>query len=184
MESVSVSDSSPEAGASFTFGATVRNRGDGQSGSTTLRYYRSSNATISGSDTQVGTDSASGLSTSGTSAESISLTAPSSAGAYYYGACVDSVAGESDTDNNCSAGVRVTVSGGGGGSSNLGACRVGLLVQPNQSCTVSGGEFRNIGGGCFNYTPFGTGRFCSGSFNVNGLTGTRVGSDFRITGVP
>jgi len=35
VESVSVSDSSPEAGASFTFGATVRNRGDGRSGSPT-----------------------------------------------------------------------------------------------------------------------------------------------------
>ena len=35
MESVSVSDSSPEAGASFTLSATVRNRGDGRSGSPT-----------------------------------------------------------------------------------------------------------------------------------------------------
>ena len=44
-----------------------------------------------------------------TSAESIRLTAPSSEGTYYYGACVAGVSGESDTRNNCSRGVRVTV---------------------------------------------------------------------------
>ncbi len=71
-----------------------------------------------------------------------------------------------------------------GGTSNLGACRVGLVVQPNQSCTVSGGSLTNVGSGCVNYSPFGTGRICSASFNLNGLQGTRVGSDFRITAVP
>ena len=97
-----------------------------------------------------------------------------------------SVSGESNTGNNCSSGASVTVSSGGGGTSNpnLGACRVGLVVRPNQRCTVSGGAFINIGGGCFNYTPFGTGRFCGGSFNLNGFQGTRVGNDFRITAVP
>ena len=111
VESASVSDSSPGAGASFTLRAAVRNRGDDRSGPTTLRYYRSTNATISRSDTQVGTDVVRGLPASGTSAESIPLNAPSS-GTYYYGACVDAVTGESDTDNNCSSGVRVAVAGG------------------------------------------------------------------------
>ncbi len=111
VESPSVSDSSLTAGQSFTLSATVRNQGTGASASTTLRYYRSSDATISTSDTAVGTDSVSGLSASGTSAESISLNAPSSAGTYYYGGCVESVSGESDTDNNCSDGVRAVVAG-------------------------------------------------------------------------
>ena len=35
---------------------------------------------------------------------------PSSKGSYYYGACVDAVAGESDTTNNCSAAVMIEVS--------------------------------------------------------------------------
>ena len=48
------------------------------------------------------------LAASGTSAESISLTAPSTAGTYYYGACVDPVAGESDTENNCSSAMSVS----------------------------------------------------------------------------
>ena len=87
----------------------MRNQGTGLSAATTLRYYRSTNATISTQDTQVGTDPVGALAASGTSAESIRLTAPSSAGTWYYGACVAGVSGESDTRNNCSRGVRVTV---------------------------------------------------------------------------
>ena len=109
VESPSVSDNSPIAGASFTLSATVRNQGDGSSAATTLRYYRSTDATISGTDTQVDTDAVSALSASGTSAESIDLTAPASAGTYYYGACVDAVTGESDTSNNCSSAVTIAV---------------------------------------------------------------------------
>ena len=109
VESPSVSDNSPIAGASFTLSATVRNQGDGSSAATTLRYYRSTDATISGTDTQVDTDAVSALSASGTSAESIDLTAPSSPGTYYYGACVDDVTGESDTSNNCSSAVTIAV---------------------------------------------------------------------------
>ena len=109
VQSPSVSDSSLNAGQAFTLRATVRNQGDSRSAATTLRYYRSSDATISTADTRVGTDAVRGLDPSATSPESISLTTPSSAGTYYYGACVDAVSGESDTANNCSSGVRVTV---------------------------------------------------------------------------
>ena len=109
VQTPSVSDTSLIAGESFTLSAVVRNEGDGPSAATTLRYYRSSNATISMGDTQVGTDAVSGLSASGASDESISLTVPSTAGTYYYGACVDPVSGESDTGNNCSSAVTVTV---------------------------------------------------------------------------
>ena len=110
VQTPSVSDSSPNAGESFTLSTTVRNQGNGGAALTTLRYYRSADATISMGDTQVGTDAVSGLSVSGASDESINLTAPSTAGTYYYGACVDPVSGESDTGNNCSSAVRVTVS--------------------------------------------------------------------------
>ena len=105
-----VDDNSPETGGSFTLSATVSNAGDGESAATTLRYYRSTDATITTSDTSVGTDAVGVLAAAGTSAQSISLTAPSTAGTYYYGACVDAVASESDTANNCSASVQVTVS--------------------------------------------------------------------------
>ena len=104
-----VDEASPEIGATFTLSATVSNAGDAESAATTLRYYRSTDVTITTSDTEVGTDDVGALSASGTSDESIALTAPSDAGAYYYGACVDAVAGESDTTDNCSASVKVDV---------------------------------------------------------------------------
>ena len=88
----------------------MRNQGDAPSAATTLRYYQSDDSTITTSDTAVGTDAVGTLAASGASGESIGLTAPSTAGTHYYGACVDAVAGESDTTNNCSTSVQVTVS--------------------------------------------------------------------------
>ena len=109
VQSVSISDDQPDAGGTFVLGATVRNQGSGASADTTLRYYRSSNTTISRSDREVGTDAVGGLAASGSSRESIRLNTPSTAGTYYYGACVDAVSEESDTRNNCSEAVSVTV---------------------------------------------------------------------------
>ena len=56
------------------------------------------------------------LAAEGASDESMRLTASSTAETFYYGACVDPVSGESDTGNNCSSAVRVTVAGNGGGA--------------------------------------------------------------------
>ena len=109
VSSSSVDDDSPAAGASFTLSATVENAGDGPAAATTLRYYRSADAMIATSDTVVGTASVGALAAGATSRGSIGLTAPAAAGTYHYGACVDPVAGESDTTDNCSASVPVTV---------------------------------------------------------------------------
>ena len=109
MATASVSDSGPAAGGTFTLLATVRNAGGEASAATTLRFYRSTVTTIATSDTEVGTEAVAGLAPLGTSSESVSLAAPSIAGTYYYGACVDAVTGESDTTNNCSPSVQVTV---------------------------------------------------------------------------
>ena len=100
---------SPQPGGSFVLEASLHNLGAGAAPATTLRYYRSADETITMSDTSVGRDAVASLGASGGSAESINLTAPSVAGTYYYGACVDAVAEESDTTNNCSASVAVTV---------------------------------------------------------------------------
>ena len=51
-------------GKAFTVSATVRNDGDGDSAATTLRYYRSADATITTSDAEVGTDAVAGLAAS------------------------------------------------------------------------------------------------------------------------
>ena len=112
VESPLVSNSTLTAGQSFTLRATVRNQGFARTAATaTLRYYRSTNTIISMRDTLVGTDLVGRLNGAETSAESISLQAPSTQGEYYYGACVDEVRDESNTDNNCSDAVRVVVSG-------------------------------------------------------------------------
>ena len=112
VRSASVSDSSVEAGDRFTFSATVYNQGDGAADSTTLRYYRSTDSTVNTNDTEVDTDPVRSLDPAEDGDESERLTAPSSAGTYYYGACVDSVDGESNTRNNCSTSVMVTVTSG------------------------------------------------------------------------
>ena len=98
------------AGQFFELNAIVRNQGDGPSGHTTLSYYRSTDSTVTSADTEVGTDWVSGLNASESSAESTLTYAPSATGTYYYGVCVGGVSGESDTTDNCSDAVAVTVS--------------------------------------------------------------------------
>ena len=105
----SVSNADLEPGESFSLQVFVDNRGDDQSTATTLRYYRSTNSTITTNDRAVGTDPVGALAESGTAANSIGLTAPSSTGTYYYGACVDPVSGEGNTANNCSSAAAVRV---------------------------------------------------------------------------
>ena len=109
VDGPTVSNSSLSAGASFTLSVTVRNQGRGESGSTTVRYYQSTDAIITSSDTLVGTESIEGLRPSASTDLSISLTAPSTAGTYYYGACVDMNSDETGTVNICSSAVAVTV---------------------------------------------------------------------------
>jgi len=193
VESPSVSDSTLTTGQSFTLSATVRNQGTGASAATTLRYYQSSNATISTSDTEVGTDSVGGLSASGTSAESVSLNAPSSAGTYYYGACVNSVTGESDTNNNCSDAVTVTVSssgsGGGGGGGSSQACTVGLTLNPGDGCSGSTYSLQNDSGvlvldGNIGGLRMGNTRISGNNVNLNGLRLTRSGNVWTIVSLP
>ena len=104
-----LSESGLPPGDRFTLTAQVRNRGGAGAQATTLRYYRSTDVTITAGDTEVGTDPVDALAASGTSAESIALTAPSTSGTYYYGACVDAVQGESDASNNCSSPVKLDV---------------------------------------------------------------------------
>ena len=107
-------------GATFTLAPTVRNIGDAESATTTLRYYSGYTGSeeygqsIGGLDVEEGTDAIGALSAGGESSQSIELTAPTTLGDahghYSYGACVDKVEGEPATTNNCSnrIGVRVT----------------------------------------------------------------------------
>ena len=106
-----MNDATLYTGNRFTLSVTVTNAGDGASEATWLRYYRSTDSTITSSDTEQGHGQAVGaLAAAATSDLDGGVTAPSEAGTYCYGACVDSVTDESDTTDNCSSSVTVTVS--------------------------------------------------------------------------
>ena len=113
VQSPSVNDASLNASQMFRFTATVRNQGGAQAAGTRLRVYRSLDATITRTDAEYIWAPVDALPASGSSDKTFPLSAPSVAGTYYYGACVDTVPGESDTANNCSSAVRVTVGGSG-----------------------------------------------------------------------
>ncbi|MDE0371571.1 MAG: DUF4189 domain-containing protein [Rhodospirillales bacterium] len=136
-----VSDNTPNVGASITLSATVRNQGNARSAATTLRYYRSPDTTISMSDTVVGSEPVGGLAASTDSRKSVNLNAPSTVGTYYYGACVDSVPRESNTTNNCSSGVRVTVSGLSG---TFGAIATAAPMWPLHCSILNSGHALNF----------------------------------------
>ena len=130
VDTPTVDKSTVAPGETFTLSTTVRNVGTGNfTGTTPLRYFRSADTTLdrtSDSDTQVGTDTISStiIASYGTTSESITLTAPSEPGTYYYYAYVVPVQGEgynyysyysyynyySDIANNTSDYVAVTVS--------------------------------------------------------------------------
>ena len=109
VESARVDKEYLRPGESFTLSLTVRNQGTLTS-PTTLRYYRSTDATISMDDAPMGTDTVGSLQRDATVEKSITLTAPDYAGTYYYGACADPTVDENATYNNCSAAVSVNVS--------------------------------------------------------------------------
>ena len=141
----SVRDTRLTPGQWFQLSVTVQNRGSEQAAATTLRYYRSDDATIDATDTQLGTAAVDSLATLAPRAYRIDLTAPESTGTYYYGACVESVSGESKIDNNCSSAVTVTV---GQASGNYGVGE-SLPNFPSGSFfprLLSGASFRSSGG--------------------------------------
>ena len=104
------SDPNPAAGAPFTLSATVRNRGTRSSGAATLRFFRSTDGTITVADTEVAGAHVGALAASGSVTASQVVSAPAAGGTFYYGACVQTIFGaEVDTGNNCSPAVTVTV---------------------------------------------------------------------------
>ena len=96
-------------GEKFKLYATLKNQGRGESTATRVRYYRSTDEVISTEDTQLGSANRNPLAANATLRRYLTITAPTTPGTYYYGVCVDSVTDESDTANNCSLAVSVTV---------------------------------------------------------------------------
>ena len=98
-----------QPGESFRLEVSVRNQGAVTASVTTLRFYQSADSTITSSDVEVGTSAVSVLAPNGFQKPNLSLTAPTSPGTYYYGACVDPAGNERQTDNNCSTAVTLTI---------------------------------------------------------------------------
>ena len=182
IDSVLLSDVSLTVDQTFTVTANVRNQGDGTSPATTLRYLRSSNSTISTQDNEVGSDTVITLDSGSEAEESISLTAPSAAGTYFYGVCVDTVAGESNTGNNCSPGVEAEVSDADEPADTY--CRPNQTIQPGDRCDIYSRtnhyfEVSSTGQGCYRASGI---TLCGGnSLNyrntvINGVSITFVAS--------
>ena len=93
LESLEPSKVTLTSGETFTLTATVKNDGNARSDATTVRYYRSSDNSLSSRDTRLGNRTVSRLAAGATTQVSIPLTAPQLPGTYYYGACV----GDSET---------------------------------------------------------------------------------------
>ena len=110
-------------GRQFTLSGTLANEGDavasrrsmGTNAGLVVRFYRSEDSTITTSDTNIsgaGFDFGREIAAGSSSTNEIDLTASSTPGTYYYGACfVNTLLFEWDTTNNCSEAVAVTVKG-------------------------------------------------------------------------
>ena len=103
------SDRTMASGASFDLRVVVHNDGGEPSGSTTLRYYRSDDDSISTDDAEVDSQEVVALGPAESRELTIELNAPAEPGVYYYGACVDAVAGDPNRSNDCSGHISVTV---------------------------------------------------------------------------
>ena len=164
----------------FSYDVTVRNQGDGSSAATQGRVLISENSRITTNDREIGQYDVPSLDPSGEASGSRRLTVGSNPGTIYLGHCVDVVAGESDTGNNCSSAVTVTIESGGGGGD---ACTVGLVLSPGESCTFSGGTFEVLSNGCVRVGS--VSGICGRNININGLRATRLsGNRWEILGLP
>ena len=104
-----------------------------QQTSTTLRYYRSTDSTITINDTLVASNDISSLSADSSSGKSASVTGHSSDTAYY-GACVVAVSNESNTANNCSNAVAVEVTPQSCTKTNA---SIFIDIAEGSSCTIT-----------------------------------------------
>uniref|UniRef100_UPI004056383A CARDB domain-containing protein n=1 Tax=Candidatus Electronema sp. TaxID=2698783 RepID=UPI004056383A len=96
-------------GEDFICWAAVKNKGTARTTSAPVRYYLSTDSTISTSDTLLGSSTAPVLNSGSTSWVRADLNAPNESGTYWLGSCVDAVSGDSNEANNCSFGFKITV---------------------------------------------------------------------------
>ena len=102
-------------GSGFEYAVAVRNQGAGPASATKSRTFASSDSVITTSDEEVGEASdVPGLGSGVVISRVATFTASGLASpgtVFWVGECVDAVEDESDTENNCSPAVKVTVTG-------------------------------------------------------------------------
>ena len=90
-------------GSLFTLWTRLRNQGNAIADSLTVRFYLSNNATITPSDEELANLPIASLSAGSQDTLEVELALSTrDVSINFFGACVDSVAGEQTTDNNCS----------------------------------------------------------------------------------
>ncbi|MBK1722620.1 CARDB domain-containing protein [Thiocystis violacea] len=113
VEDLALSSAKVSAGGAFEIKASVHNLGSVGSTASTLRYFLSADQTIDRLDKELGNNPVPGLRAGDSATDSIRVSAPSTAGTWWIGACVDPVTGETATGNQCfSPGAELNVSVG------------------------------------------------------------------------
>ena len=138
--SLSKSSVTVAPGGSVTYEVTIRNQGDARSAATRARLFQSADPTITTSDRELDSYSIRSLAPSEEVRATNRITIPAGASdgsKFYVGDCVDAVSGESNTNNNCSSALTITVrTGGGSGGADL------VVTVSRSSVTVApGGSF-------------------------------------------
>ena len=180
--SLSPSNVTVAPSGTFSYDVTVRNQGDGSSAATQGRVLISENSTITTNDREIGQYDVRSLGPSTEASGTRRLTVGSSPGTIYLGHCIDAVSGESDTGNNCSSAVTVTIESGGGD-----ACTVGQVLTAGESCTFSGGRFevRDLAGNSLGCVVTSSGSICrTGSVDVGGFRARQSGNRWEILALP
>ena len=145
--SVSIDDATLKQGQSIALGATVRNVGGVAAGATTLRFYWSTDSSISTTDTQLCEVAVPSLvaDSGATLSAACAVPAAATAGDYYVGACVDTQSGEESVANNCSAGVAVSIDNFDWIVEPGSVSIDDATLKPGQSIAL-GATVRNVGG--------------------------------------
>ena len=107
ISAVRVDASTIKIGGGVRFHITLTNQGTSQAPATLIRYYRSSDATITAEDTELRAVPVGQLGSGKSYTTWALLPSAFSVGTYYYGACLDGVAAEFNTSNNCSDAVEI-----------------------------------------------------------------------------
>ena len=113
----------------------VTNIGGAPAPATQLRYYRSTDATISDRDTEIGEEQIRELARSEISSFRRETQVPTTPGIYYYGVCAAPATGEVEQRNNCSYGKRVRV------LTVIAACLRTLGSLPNETDLTATGQW-------------------------------------------